>query len=179
VEGPTSGNVVEASHMFLAPPPSPNTRAVIETVGLREFSVDNTKDQPFSELGDFVNENSPDNCYGCLVHNYFSIICEVTATVTVRPDRTVFGCRDPLLNEPKIQVTAKHKKQLQVNPKNSSVSEQNELVNASQKPQQLLQNEEGETLTTSQKGQPQNQDKTLATSQKCQQLNQQLENSFR
>ncbi len=111
----------------------------------------------------------PDDC--------FTIKCEVTATV--RPDRTVFGCRDPLLNEPEIQVAAKHKTQQQQQLQNFSLTEQNELVNASQKSQQLLQNEQGETLTTSQKGQQQNQDETLATSQKCQQLKQRLENSFR
>jgi hypothetical protein len=169
VEGPNSGNVVEASHKFLEPP-SLVGKVIVGSVGLREFKVESTEDPPSCNLGS-LNDGYmlDDDC--------FTIICEVTATV--RPDRTVFGCRDPLLNEPKILVAAKHKKQQQQQLQNSSLTEQNELVNASQKPQQLLQNDQGETLTTSQKGQQKNQDKTLATSQKCQQLNQQLENSFR
>ncbi len=187
MEGPTSGNVVEASHQFLGPS-SPNS--VIGTVDLREFRVDNTIEPPSCNLGDFYdykdyydydcNEdydynddyNYNDDCLDCL-----TIICEVTATV--RPDRSVLVCRNPPLNEPEIQVAANHEKQLQVELQKSGQSEQNELVNASQKSQQLLQNEQGETLTTSQKGQPQNPEKTLATSQKCQQLHQHLENSFR
>jgi hypothetical protein len=189
VEGPTSGNVVEASHQFLGPW-SPNR--VIRTFDLREFRVDNTIEPPSYNLGDFYDykdyydydcnedydyNDDHDHNDDCLEEDCLTIICEVTATV--RPDRSVLGCRIPPLNEPEIQVAAKHKKQLQVELQKSGQSEQNELVNARQKSQQLLQNEQGETLTTSRKGQPQNQDKTLPTSQKCQQLNQQLENSFR
>ncbi len=168
MEGPNSGNVVEASQKFFEPP-SLTRKGIVGSVGLREFKVKSMKDPPSCNLGS-LNE-------GYMLDDCFTIICEVTATV--RPDRTVFGCRDPPLNEPEIQVAAKHKKQPQVELQNSSLTEQNELVNASQKSHQLLQNEQGETLTTSQKGQPQNQDKTLAASQKCQQLKQQLENSFR
>jgi hypothetical protein len=175
VKGPTAGNVVEASHKF-SEPPSVNRKQVVRIVALREFKVDKKKDPPSCDLGN-LNVYTADQFYGCLLDDGFTIICEVTATV--RPDRTVLGSRNPPLNEPKILGAAKHKRRLQVKPKNSSLSEQNEIVNACQKSQEQLQNEQGFTLTTSQNGQQQNQDKTLATSQKCQQLNQQLENSFR
>ncbi len=177
MEGPTFGNVVEARHKFCEPLSVNGIgKQAVRIVALREFKVDKKKDPPSCELGN-LNGYTADHFQGCLVDDCFTIICEVTATVM--PERTVLGFRNPPLNEPEIQVAAKHKKQPQVELQNSSLTEQNELVKASQKSHQLLQNEQGETLTASQKGQPQNQDKTLATSQKCQQLHQHLENSFR